>query len=148
MGKSEVWVNGEKAAEHFGGYLPVIVNLDKWLKPGQKNVIAVKADNSNDASLSPRQTPGGPGFFLFWRYLPGCVPHFHRTRVYHGPERGRNRGRGGVFFRTEFLDPRTRKGKVGVKVQVANQTDKERKVRVQAVMTDPRGWILPGRRFR
>lgn len=55
MGKSEVWVNGEKAAEHFGGYLPVIVNLDKWLKPGQKNVIAVKADNSNDASYPPRR---------------------------------------------------------------------------------------------
>lgn len=28
---------------------------------------------------------------------------------------------------------------MGVKVQVANQTDKERKVRVQAVMTDPKG---------
>lgn len=55
---------------------------------------------------------------------------------------------GGVFFRTESLDPFTRKGKVGVKVQVANQTDKEQKVRVQAVMTDPKGWILPGRRFR
>ncbi|UQT45602.1 hypothetical protein M5E88_05130 [Akkermansia muciniphila] len=28
---------------------------------------------------------------------------------------------------------------MGVKVQVANQTDKEQKVRVQAVMTDPKG---------
>ncbi len=98
MGKSEVWVNGEKAAEHFGGYLPVIVNLDKWLKPGQKNVIAVKADNSNDASYPPGKPQEGLDFFLFWRYLPGCVPHFHRTRVYHGPERGRNCGRRGSFF--------------------------------------------------
>ena len=31
------------------------------------------------------------------------------------------------------------RGKVGVKVQVANLTDKEQKVRVQAVMTDPKG---------
>lgn len=65
MGKSEIWVNGEKAAEHFGGYLPVIVNLDKWLKPGQKNVIAVKADNSNDASYPPGKPQEGLDFSYF-----------------------------------------------------------------------------------
>ena len=67
MGKSEVWVNGEKAAEHFGGYLPVIVNLDKWLKPGQKNVIVVKADNSNDGSYPP----GKPQESLDFAYFGG-----------------------------------------------------------------------------
>lgn len=67
MGKSEIWVNGEKAAEHFGGYLPVIVNLDKWLKPGQKNVIVVKADNSNDSSYPP----GKPQESLDFAYFGG-----------------------------------------------------------------------------
>ena len=46
---------------------------------------------------------------------------------------------GGVFSGRNFLIPVPAKGKVGVKVQVANQADKERKVRVQAVMTDPKG---------
>ena len=139
MGKSEVWVNGEKAAEHFGGYLPVIVNLDKWLKPGQKNVIAVKADNSNDASYPPGKPQEGLDFSYFggiYRdvYLISTGPVYITDPNEAGTVAG-----GGVFFRTEFLDPRTRKGKVGVKVQVANQADKERKVRVQAVMTDPKG---------
>ena len=139
MGKSEIWVNGEKAAEHFGGYLPVIVNLDKWLKPGQKNVIAVKADNSNDASYPPGKPQEGLDFSYFggiYRdvYLISTGPVYITD-----PNEANTVAGGGVFFRTESLDPFTRKGKVGVKVQVANQTDKEQKVRVQAVMTDPKG---------
>lgn len=139
MGKSEIWVNGEKAAEHFGGYLPVIVNLDKWLKPGQKNVIVVKADNSNDSSYPP----GKPQESLDFAYFGGIYRDAYLIST--GPvyitdpnEAGTVAG-GGIFFRTESLDPRTRKGKVGVKVQVANNTDKEQKVRVQALMTDPKG---------
>lgn len=139
MGKSEIWINGEKAAEHFGGYLPVIVNLDKWLKPGQKNVIAVKADNSNDSSYPPGKSQESLDFSYFggiYRdvYLISTGPVY----ITDPNEAGTIAG-GGVFFRTESLDPRTRKGKVGVKVQVANQTDQEQKVRVQALMTDPKG---------
>ncbi|WP_303191864.1 glycoside hydrolase family 2 TIM barrel-domain containing protein [uncultured Akkermansia sp.] len=139
MGKSEVWVNGEKAAEHLGGYLPVIVNLDKWLKPGQKNVIVVKADNSNDGSYPP----GKPQESLDFAYFGGIYRDAYLIST--GPvyitdpnEAGTVAG-GGIFFRTQSLDPRTRKGKTAVKVQVANNTDKEQKVRVQALMTDPKG---------
>ena len=139
MGKSEVWVNGEKAAEHLGVYLPVIVNLDKWLKPGQKNVIVVKADNSNDGSYPP----GKPQESLDFAYFGGIYRDAYLIST--GPvyitdpnEAGTVAG-GGIFFRTQSLDPRTRKGKTAVKVQVANNTDKEQKVRVQALMTDPKG---------
>lgn len=139
MGKSEIWVNGEKAAEHFGGYLPVIVNLDKWLKPGQKNVIVVKADNSNDSSYPPGKSQESLDFAYFGgiyrdAYLISTGPVYITDPNEAGTVAG-----GGIFFRTESLDPRTRKGKVGVKVQVANNTDKEQKVRVQALMTDPKG---------
>lgn len=139
MGKSEIWVNGEKAAEHLGGYLPVIVNLDKWLKPGQKNVIVVKADNSNDSSYPPGKSQESLDFAYFGgiyrdAYLISTGPVYITDPNEAGTVAG-----GGIFFRTESLDPRTRKGKVGVKVQVANSTDKEQKVRVQALMTDPKG---------
>lgn len=48
MGKSEVYVNGSLVKKHYGGYLPVIVDLSTLLKFGEENVIAVKADNSDD----------------------------------------------------------------------------------------------------
>lgn len=50
MGKSEVYVNGELVKKHYGGYLPVISDVTDLLKWGKDNVIAVKADNSDDPS--------------------------------------------------------------------------------------------------
>ena len=48
MGKSEVYVNGNLVKKHYGGYLPVILEVSDLLKFGVDNVIAVKADNSDD----------------------------------------------------------------------------------------------------
>src|SRR5574344_1203266 len=51
LGKQKVYVNGRLAQEHFGGYLPVIVNLDEYgIKRGDTCVVAVMADNSDDKS--------------------------------------------------------------------------------------------------
>ena len=48
MGKSKVFVNGNLLTEHFGGYLPVVVDVTDALNWETDNVIAVWADNSND----------------------------------------------------------------------------------------------------
>ena len=48
MGKSKIYVNGKLLAEHFGGYLPVVVDVTDALEFGKENLIAVWADNSND----------------------------------------------------------------------------------------------------
>lgn len=53
MGKSKVWVNGKLLNEHFGGFLPVIVNVTSYIEFGKDNVIAVCADNSDDPSYPP-----------------------------------------------------------------------------------------------
>ena len=54
MGKQELYVNGLKVKEHLGGYLPITVDLTKLgVKAGDKCVIAVKADNSDDKNFPP-----------------------------------------------------------------------------------------------
>ena len=54
MGKQQVYVNGQLACEHLGGYLPVIVDLTKQgVKAGDNCLIAVRADNSDDKSYPP-----------------------------------------------------------------------------------------------
>lgn len=54
MGKQWVYVNGKLVKEHLGGYLPVTINLSKeGVKAGDKCLIAVKADNSDDKSYPP-----------------------------------------------------------------------------------------------
>jgi len=68
MGKAKIFVNGKLAAEHFGGYLPVIVDLTKAGISFQKeNVIAVLADNSDD----PLYPPGKSQTVLDFCYFGG-----------------------------------------------------------------------------
>ncbi len=52
MGKSRVMLNGTKVAEHFGGYLPIHVEVTGVLKEGE-NLLEVWCDNSNDSSYPP-----------------------------------------------------------------------------------------------
>ena len=54
MGKQWVYVNGRLVKEHLGGYMPITINLSaEGVKAGDKCVIAVKADNSDDKNYPP-----------------------------------------------------------------------------------------------
>ncbi|MBN1651435.1 MAG: glycoside hydrolase family 2 protein [Bacteroidales bacterium] len=65
MGKCKVWVNGILVTEHFGGYLPVIADISSKLKWGEDNVIAVKADNSDDPLYLPGKSQAQLDFCYF-----------------------------------------------------------------------------------
>lgn len=68
MGKQKIYVNGQLANCHFGGYLPIIINLDDFnVKKGDNCVIAVMADNSDDKSFPP----GKPQTSLDFAYHGG-----------------------------------------------------------------------------
>ncbi len=58
MGKCTVWVNGKKVAEHFGGYLPFAVDITADVAAGSDNVVAVRADNSDDPTYPPAWCKG------------------------------------------------------------------------------------------
>jgi len=54
MGKQWVYVNGRLVKEHFGGYLPITIDLSaEGVKAGDQCLIAVKADNSDDKDYPP-----------------------------------------------------------------------------------------------
>ena len=53
MGKCRIYVNGELKQEHFGGYLPIVLDVTDALQYGTDNLIAVCADNSNDPTYPP-----------------------------------------------------------------------------------------------
>ncbi len=67
MGKAKVWIDGQLAAEHFGGYLPIVIDGTKFFRPGQTSVVAVRADNSDDVSYPP----GKPQHLLDFCYFGG-----------------------------------------------------------------------------
>lgn len=66
MGKSEFFVNGQKATEHFGGWLPIHFEITGLVKDGE-NEIRVECDNSDD----PSYPPGKPQRELDFCYFGG-----------------------------------------------------------------------------
>ena len=67
MGKSKIFLNGKFLKEHFGGYLPVVVDITDEVHWEKDNVLAVWADNSND----PLFPPGKPQETLDYTYFGG-----------------------------------------------------------------------------
>lgn len=97
MGKSKVFVNGKLLAEHFGGYLPVVVDVSDALNWGADNVIAVWADNSDD----PTYPPGKPQDVLDFTYFGGiyrdCWLIAHNTVFVTDPNYENEVAGGGLF---------------------------------------------------
>lgn len=57
MGKQVFYVNGKEVERHEGGYLPVTLHLsDYGVKAGDRCLIAVRTDNSDDKSYPPGKT--------------------------------------------------------------------------------------------
>ena len=46
-------INGELVKTHFGGYYPIHVDITKYIKIDEDNLIAVRADNSNNSLYPP-----------------------------------------------------------------------------------------------
>ena len=65
--KNGVYLNGKLLCEHFGGYLPVVVDVSDVMDWTHENVIAVCSDNSND----PLFPPGKPQEMLDYTYFGG-----------------------------------------------------------------------------
>lgn len=66
MGKSSFYVNGNKVKEHFGGFLPISIDLTAaGVYPGDDVTVAVCADNSDDSSYPPGRTQYTMDFCVF-----------------------------------------------------------------------------------
>ena len=66
MGKSEIFLNGEKIGTRFGGYHPIHIEVTGKLKPSG-NVLRVTCDNADD----PDYPPGKPQTQLDFAYFGG-----------------------------------------------------------------------------
>lgn len=138
MGKQEVYINGQLATTHFGGYLPVIVDLNKFgVRKGDDCLVAVKADNSDDKSYPP----GKPQVGLDFAYHGGIYRDVwlisrNDTRITFPLEFDRQAG-GGVFIHFDKISSRS--AKVYVNTDVINIGKGRKTVTVESAITDRDG---------
>ncbi len=131
-GKSKVYVNGELLAEHFGGYLPVVVDVTDALHWDSDNVIAVWADNSDD----PIYPPGKPQDVLDFTYCGGiyrdCWLVAHNHIFITNPNYENEVAGGGLFV--SFGKVSEDVSEVNLKLHVRNETAKSFEGKIEYVL--------------
>lgn len=97
MGKSKIWVNGKLLKEHFGGFLPVIVDVSSALNIGEDNVITVWADNSDDPTYPPGKSQETLDFAYFGGIYRDCWMIVHNRVFITDPNYEDEVAGGGLF---------------------------------------------------
>ncbi|WP_293312500.1 glycoside hydrolase family 2 protein [Pedobacter sp. UBA5917] len=141
MGKATVYLNGKKVTEHFGGYLPFVIEIDNAsLSKNADNVIAVLADNSNDESYPP----GKPQDNLDFAYLGGIYRdvYFIETPDVHltFPELSKTIAGGGVFVAVK--DVNGNNADIEVRTEVQNGANKGARLAIRTTLENSDGKIL------
>ena len=138
MGKQEVFLNGKLVRKHAGGYLPFSVNLtDCGIKAGDKCVLAVMTDNSNDKNYPP----GKPQYTLDFAYHGGIYRDVwligkSDVSITDALEANKVAG-GGVFVHFDQISEK--KAQVFVDTEVKNSGTARRVVTVETTLTDASG---------
>ncbi|RZO88076.1 MAG: glycoside hydrolase family 2 protein [Kiritimatiellaceae bacterium] len=136
MGKSKIWLNGKLLREHVGGYFPAHLDVTDYLHVGGENVLAVRADNSNDADYPP----GKPQETLDFTYFGGIyrdVWLLTHNNVYVTHPLGVDQvAGGGVFVHYEEVSEKS--ARVLVDIDVANE-GAERNVSVVVELKNRQG---------
>jgi len=136
MGKCKVWVNGKPVAEHFGGYLPIAADITDCVLE-KDNVIAVRADNSDD----PTYPPGKPQNNLDFTYLGGVYRDVYLIRTSETfvtlPELSTTVAGGGVFVGVKDINGNS--ADIEVRTEVANRDKSVRKLTVRSVLETAEG---------
>ncbi|MBQ8471765.1 MAG: glycoside hydrolase family 2 [Alistipes sp.] len=141
MGKQQFYVNGKLVEEHLGGYLPVMLSLtEAGVKAGERCVVAVMADNSNDKTYPP----GKPQYTLDFAYHGGIyrdVWLIGRSEVALTDPVEANRVAGGGIF-VHFDKISKERAEVYVKSEIENKGAQTRSVVVETSLKDAAGILL------
>lgn len=138
MGKHDIYVNGKLAQQHYGGYLPIIINLDEFgVRKGDKCIVAVKADNSDDKSYPPGKPQPGLDFAYHGGiYRDVWLIAKNPIHITDAIEANKTAG-GGVFVHYDNISDKS--ADVFVNTEVFNGSGKTASVIVENTIVDNEG---------
>lgn len=141
MGKTTVFLNGNKIQEHKGGYLPFSIELTQYgVKPGDECLIAVMADNSDDISYPPGKKQSALDFAyhggIYRDVWMIATSKIHIT----DPNMVDKIAGGGVFVHYGKIDGHS--AEVIVETDITNQTNTNQTVTLQTQIVNPQGKVI------
>ena len=138
MGKQKVYVNGQLADEHLGGYLPINIHLSKFgVKAGDECLIAVMADNSDDKSYPPGKKQSQLDFaYHAGMYRDVWLIGKSETSISDAIEANKVAG-GGVFL--HYGEVNDAKAEVFVDVDLQSESQARSGIVVEAKIKDREG---------
>ena len=137
MGKCEVYLNGELVKKHFGGFLPVIIDVTQKIKWNQENVLAVKADNSDDPLYPVGKQQSMLDFTYFGGIYRDCWLVAHND-VFITNANYENEVAGGGLF-VSFGKVSEKYAEMNLKAHIRNQSSHSQQVNVTFDLKDSMG---------
>lgn len=137
MGKSEVYLNGKLIKKHYGGYLPVIADITDGIEWDSENVIAVKAENSDD----PTYPVGKPQSLLDYTYFGGiyrdCWLIAHNDVFITNANYENEVAGGGLFISYDRVSEES--AIINLKAHIRNQSSKRQKITIEFQLKEKEG---------
>lgn len=128
MIEADVYLNGNKIANHTGGYLPFTVDITHLIKNNQENLLEVKVINKDN----PEVPPGKPLKELDFSFYGGIYRNVYliKTKKLHITDAvfANKKASGGVFVNFDKVNPVQADG--SVKVHLQNNFNEDKQVQV------------------
>lgn len=137
MQVAEVFLNGEKIATHYGGYLPFYVVISDKIKYGRENILVVKLNNENN----PQVPPGKPIENLDFNWYSGLYRNVWlivKEPIHISDPIGADRvAAGGILVR--YPEVTKEQATVWVQTDVNNETNQSVSTRIEVELFDENG---------
>ncbi len=138
MGKTTVYLNGTKVEEHLGGYLPFSIELTQYgIKAGDKCLIAVLTDNSDDKNFPP----GKKQSTLDFTYHGGIYRDVWliATSKIHisDPNKEDKPAGGGIFVHYDEISKK--KASIVIDTDIVNKSANNENIKIETRLCDANG---------
>ena len=137
MGKSKVFLNGKLLTEHYGGYLPVVVDVTDFINWNNDNLLAVWTDNSNDPTYPPGKAQEMLDFSYFGGIYRDCWLVAHRNVYITDPNFEGETAGGGLFVAFDKVSETA--ATVLIQTQIRNDSSKHFSGVVEYELLQPDG---------
>jgi len=136
MNAAEIWVNGRSAGKFMGGYLPYVMDISRFARPGETNVIAVRLDNRDNPVTGPKPLVDLDFNLYSGLYRDARLVIKDKLHITDPLLAGKTAG-GGVFV--TFPAVSREQATIKVRTQVKNDDNTSRTFAVRTILLDANG---------